>query len=144
MFKKSPEERLSIWSEFRKTLNQCNDPFNAVSLFWQDAPRILFNYKVDPFNRKSWPTPWEIIVENKYDDFTLALMMGYTLKFTEKFKDSTIEVKTMVDYSKTKLYNLVFVDGEFVLNYDKNNAIKAADIDQELYVENNVDIYQPR
>jgi len=140
MFNKSPEERLSIWAEFRKTLNHCDHPFDDVSVFWQDSPRILFNHRVDPFNKKSWPTPWEIIVENRYDDFTLALMMGYTLKFTEKFKNSKIEIKTMVDYSKTKLYNLVFVDDEYILNYDKNNAVKAADIDQELYVENNINV----
>jgi hypothetical protein len=131
---------LSIWAEFRKTLNHCDNPFDDVSQFWQDSPRILFNHRVDPFNKKSWPTPWEIIVENRYDDFTLALMMSYTLKFTEKFKNSKIEIKTMVDYSKTKLYNLVFVDDEYILNYDKNNAVKAADIDRELYIENNINV----
>jgi len=143
MFNKSPEERLSIWVDFRKNLDQCDDPYTAISLFWQDAPQISFNHRVDPFNKKTWPTPWEIIVENKYDDFTLALMIGYTLKFTERFKDSLIEVKTMVDYSKTKLYNLVFIDNKFVLNYDKNNAVKAIDIDQELYIENNIDVHYP-
>lgn len=144
MFQKSPEERLTRWSDFRKELDHTSDPLNSLAEFWSQAPLIIHNHNIDPYNHRSWPTPWEIIVENKYDDFTLALMMGYTLKLTKKFNNDKIEVRTMVDSNKTKLYNLVYVNEEEVLNYDRFAAIKPQDIDTSLYLENLVEVIFPR
>jgi hypothetical protein len=144
MFHKSPDERLSVWSEFRKDLDTLDDPLTSLVEFWSTAPKIIHNHKIDPYNPKSWPTPWELIVENKYDDFTLALMMAYTLKLTKKHNNDKIEVRTMVDSAKTKLYNLVYVNDENVLNYLPNSAAKAEDIDSSLYLENIINIVFPR
>ena len=144
MFHKSPEERLSAWSEFRKKLDTHSDPLESLADFWSAAPMIVFNHNIDQYNSKSWPTPWEIIVANKYDDFTLALMIGYTLKLTNKFNNNRIEVRTMVDSAKTKLYNLVYVDDVNVLNYDRYKVVTSQEIDDALYLENMVDIVFPR
>lgn len=144
MFHKSTDERLSDWSNFRKELDNLSDPLTALAEFWNDAPLVIHNHKVDPYNPKSWPTPWDLIVENKYDDFTMALMMAYTLKLTKKFNKDKIEVRTMVDSKKTKLYNLVYVNDEDVLNYERSAAIKAQTIDESLYLENVIDIIFPR
>lgn len=144
MFHKSPDERLSVWSEFRKELDSIDNSLTALVEFWSNAPRVIYNHKIDPYNKKSWPTPWEIIVENKYDDFTLALMMAYTLKLTKKYNNDRIEVRTMVDSSKTKLYNLVYVNDEYVLNYERGSAINAQMVDDKLYLENVIDIVFPR
>ena len=143
MFNKSPDERLSDWSDFRKELTTSDAPLDTLANFWSSAPRIIHNPKIDPYNPKSWPTPWELIYENKYDDFTLALMMGYTLKLSERFKNDKIEIKTMVDSQKTRLYNLVYVNETDVLNYE-SSSIKAQDLDNELYLENIVEIVYPR
>lgn len=144
MFHKSPDERLSDWSEFRKNLDTLDNPLTELAEFWSTAPLVIHNHKVDPYNSKQWPTPWELIVENKYDDFTLALMMAYTLKLTKKYNNDKIEVRTMVDSSKTKLYNLVYVNDTDVLNYERAAAIKAQHIDESLYLENVVDVVFPR
>jgi len=143
MFNKSPDERLSDWSDFRKELTTSEDPLETLANFWSAAPRIIHNPKIDPYNPKSWPTPWELIYENKYDDFTLALMMGYTLKLSDRFKNDKIELKTMVDSQKTRLYNLVYVNETDVLNYE-SGSIKAQDLDSELYLENIIEIVYPR
>jgi hypothetical protein len=144
MFKKSSDERLTEWSELRKSLDHIDDPFKKVLDFWNNAPSISYNHRVDPYNVKSWPTPWEIIVENKYDDFTLALMIGYTLKLSNRFKSDRIEIRTMVDYPKTKLYNLVYINENVILNYDKNCVVNSGDIDQNLYLENLIEVIFPR
>lgn len=143
MFNKEVDERLQEWSDFRKSLDHIENPFEAVSEFWYSAPKITYNYKVDPYNFKSWPTPWEMIVDNRYDDFSLALMIGYTLKFSNKFKDHNIQIRTMVDKLRNKLYNLVFVNDEVVLNYS-DTVVNANDIDENLYLDNLVEIDQSR
>lgn len=144
MFNKSPEDRLSAWCEFRHQLDTINEPLNSLAGLWARAPLIIHHHKIDPYNPKSWPTPWEILHENKYDDFTIALMIGYTLKLTNKFNNALIEVRTMVNPSKTKLYNLVYVDNTSVLNYNQAQVVGVENIDESLYLENIVNIVFPR
>lgn len=144
MFHKTTDERLSSWSTIRKMIADSDTPLQLVANFWADAPRIAHNHNIDPYNYRSWPTPWEIIVTNKYDDFSLALMMGYTLKLTPKFSEDLIQIKTLVNQSKTQLYNLVFVNNEYVLNYERDEVTQFADIDSTLYLENQVDVIFPR
>jgi hypothetical protein len=144
MFKKPLEERLSDWFQLRLELDQNDNPYIKNIEFWNQAPMVPYNHNVDQYNVKSWPTPWEIIANNRYDDFTLALMLGYSLKLTNKFSNSLIEVRTLVDYPKTRLYNLVYINENDVLNYDKNTVVKAQDIDQELYLENKIEVSYPR
>ena len=144
MFKRPPDERLSEWKSFREELDKSDDPLYKVAEFWGNAPLVLHNHRIDQYNQKSWPTPWEIIVDNKYDDFTLGLMIGYTIKLTEKFANSRVEVRTMVDKNRTKLYNLVYIDDNMVLNYDKWQITTAQDIPDSFLLENLVDISRPR
>jgi hypothetical protein len=144
MFTLPPDERLSAWSRFRKQLEVSHDPLNELIEFWYSAPFIPFNKNVDPYNSKSWPTPWEIIVENKYDDFTKALLMSWTLKLTDKFKDSKIEIKTYIDGDKKRQYNLIFINNESVLNYfdDKVSSIEV--VPESFFIENIIEVQQPR
>jgi len=140
MFNKPADERLSEWKSLRDTINHSDYPLLTVAEFWGKAPVVPYNHRIDQYNRKSWPTPWEIIVDNRYDDFTLGLMIGYTLKLTEKFANSKVELRTMVDQDRTKLYNLVYIDDETVLNYNKWNSIKSQDIPDSFLLENLIDI----
>ena len=144
MFQKSSEERLSEWKTLRVNLDKSSDPLTLLSEFWSHAPMIPYNHHIDQYNFQSWPTPWDIIVENKYDDFTVALMMAQTLILTEKFANSRIEVRTMVDETRTKLYNLVYVDDTTILNYDKWKSITSQDIPETFFLENSIDIVRPR
>ncbi len=144
MFKKTLDDRLSEWKKLREKVDSSDNPFADISQFWSEAPHIPYNHKVDRFNPNSWPTPWDIIVDNRYDDFTIGLMMGWTLKLTEKFSNSRIELRTMVDENRTKLYNLVYIDDVVVLNYDKWDAIKVQDIPESFLIENLVGIEKPR
>lgn len=144
MLAKTPEERLSQWRSLRLDLEQDPDALDAVCRFWSEVSIIPFNHRIDHYNQRSWPTPWEILVENKYDDFTLAVMMAQTVKMTTKFANTTVDVRTMVDHNRTKLYNLVYVDESFVLNFEKNRAILAQDVPDSFLLENLVVITGPR
>jgi len=136
MFRLSPDDRISSWANLRAQLENCEDPLQMVVDFWSDAPYIPYNHHVDQYNRPSWPTPWEIIVENKYDDFTRALMIGHSLKFTERFKNSVIKIHCLVDKSVSACYNVVDVGGEWVLNYKDNEPVPSENIPDSFLVEN--------
>jgi hypothetical protein len=144
MFDLDVDDRLSAWSELRKQVDVCHDPLQTVTDFWSETPFVAHNHKIDPFYPASWPTPWEMIVENRYDDFTKAVMIGYTLLLTERFKSSEVQIKTLVDSDMKRLYNVVYVDDTWVLNYDDRQAVRADNIPSLYNLENLVELNRPR
>lgn len=144
MFNKSTDDRISSWATFRNSLSESSTPLEDVWDFWKDAPFIPYNRKIDPYNQKGWPTPWEIIVDNKYDDFTKALMIGWTLKFSQRFKESSIEIRTMVDKKKPAQYNIVCIDALWAINYNDNGPISIDKVPSLFYLENLVELKMPR
>lgn len=144
MFDLDVDDRLSAWSELRKQVDSCHDPLQTVTDFWSSTPFVAHNHKIDPFYPASWPTPWEMIVENRYDDFTKAVMIGYTLLLTERFKSSEVQIKTLVDTEFKRLYNVVYVDNTWVLNYDDGQVLRADNIPSLYNLENLVELNRPR
>jgi hypothetical protein len=143
MFNQTVDDRLSAWAEHRKMLDSSVDPLTDTWEFWRVAPYIPYNNKIDPFNQKSWPTPWSIIVDNKYDDFTKALMIAWSLRFTKRYKESKIEIKTLVNNQKKCYYNVVCVDDCWAINYNDNGPVSMEDIPDSFYLENLIDVSNP-
>jgi hypothetical protein len=83
-------------------------------------------------------------VDNKYDDFTKALMMGWTLKLTKKYKDSKIELKTLVDLNQTREYNVLYIDDNWVINYSDNGPITLPEVPESFRLENLIEVSAPR
>ena len=144
MFDGTADERLTSWAAHRRELEKTEEPYQYVWDFWKHAPYIPYNNKIDPFYQRGWPTPWEIIVDNKYDDFTKSLMIGWTLKLTERFKKSKIELRTLVDKSKQSVYTIVVVEDKIALNYNDNGPILVLDIPDSFLVENIIELKRPR
>ena len=112
--------------------------------FWNRVQLIGHNKFIDPYYQASWPGPWEIIDNNVYDDFTKAVMIGYTLLLTEKYKNSNIEVKTLVDKTHKKLYNIVCIDELCILNFKDTEVVNPGQIPDTCCVENLVILESPR
>jgi hypothetical protein len=142
MFTLPTEDRLSSWADHRASLEDSADPLTAVFDFWKSAPFIPYNRNIDPYNQNSWPTPWEIIAENKYDDFTRSLMIAYTIKYTQRFKNSSIEVHTLVDSSKSICYNVVCIDDKWAI--DDNGVMDKESIPDSFLIENLIEVGAPR
>ena len=144
MFNKSIDDRLTEWINLRNLLDNTESPLQEVWDFWHRAPFIPHNIDIDPYYQGKWPSPWEIIEKNRYDDFTKSLMIAWTLKLTNKFKESKIELKTMTDADNQKLYNLIYIDENWVINYSDNGPVEVDDIRNDLRLENLINIASPR
>lgn len=140
MFNKTPDEKISAWVQFRNSIESSETPLADVIDYWKAAPYIPYNNKIDPFNYKSWPTPWEIVIENKYDDFTKAVMIGWTLKLTRRYSNSKIEVRTLVDNQPPAVYNICCVDDEWVLNYSDEGPVLLTKLPDRFLVENLIEL----
>lgn len=146
IFHASTEERLASWLALRHKIEVSESPLEDVWEFWKQSPFIPYNNKIDPFNKKTWPTPWSIIAENCYDDFTRALMIGWTLKLTNRYQNSKIEVCTIVDKQRSFNYNVTYIDEEWVINYSDNGPVKLNlfSMPFSFYLENNIELETPR
>lgn len=144
MFDLDVDDRISSWSELRKGVDDSSTPLQDIVDFWKSAPFTPHNHLIDPYYPASWPTPWEIIDHNKYDDFTKAIMIGYTILLTERFKNSSVQLKTLVDTQGRKLYNVVFVDDLWVLNYRDGEVVSADKVPSLYNLENLVELKRPR
>jgi len=114
MFEKPFEDRLAAWSDLRKELEDVEKPLQYLSDFYAKAPRV--SIQTDPWSPDIWPSPWELVYENQYDDFCCVLGMCYSLQLTERFKESVFEIHINTDSNRGYVY-MLYVDN-FVLGYN--------------------------
>lgn len=115
MFDLSGNERLAAWKFFRNTLETSPQPLESVADFWAKAP-FVSSY-LNPLDPESWPDPWHLILDNRYDDLAIALGMLYTILLTDRFSSSNLEIYMTVNNKKNPLYFLL-VDNLSILNYE--------------------------
>jgi len=119
MFNKKFEDRLAIWSSFRDGLGQTEDPIQAAIDFFNKAP--LTSIAADPWDKKTWPTPWELIEENTYCEFVKILAICYTLQLSGCFSRSKFNI--YIASNDQYRYYLLFVD-DIVIGYEYDTYIK--------------------
>lgn len=137
IFKKSIEDRLSSWLELRKK-GESTNYLELVAEFWAQAPFTPYNKNINQYDPKSWPTPWQILIDNVYDDFTVALMISFSVKYTEKYSNVPVKIDTLINNAKNQIYNLVIVNEQFILNYRPSEVITTDILSSDLYLENSV------
>lgn len=76
------EDRLLSWSILRTKIKSSTNFLDDLTQAYNRLIRQSIQY--DPWNQKDWPTPWEIIYNNKYCEFTIILAMGYTLQYSAR------------------------------------------------------------
>ena len=120
MFHKQYEDRLAVWSCLRNKLESVEDPYQAVIDFYKDAPYVRLH--ADPWDKNTWPSPWELVHENQYDDFCTVLGWCYSLQLTDRFKDSKFEIHIGIDRESSDSYYLLFIDSKTVLGWNKTHV----------------------
>lgn len=132
MFDKPYETRLSLWQHFRKNLDASDDPLQLVIDFYQSAPTVTIN--CDPWDKNSWPDPWELLAENQYCEYCIILGMCYTLQLTDKFSQEQFEIHIVVDKENSDRMYLLYV-GDTVLGYYYNTYIHRNELPSGLHSE---------
>ena len=122
------EQRILAWRKFRENLETSKDPLQETMDLWATAPRI--DRLLDPWDSQRWSTPWELLEVNRYCPVAIPLMMGWTLKLTTKFSKADILIKSIIDISSQRYYNLLYVD-DSVLNYD-STVVKECNLQSTL------------
>ena len=111
----TPSKRLSMWRDFRKSLDTNNtfDVCETVINWWQSAP--LVSIAIDPVNSSQWPTPWEMLHRGDFCENSLALGMSYTIYYANPTIENELLYITCQEKSFQRLCALI--DNKYLLNY---------------------------
>jgi hypothetical protein len=107
-------DRLTEWKKFRDSLESSQDPFMDVAEFWATAPFV--SHYLNPQTPQTWPDPWKLLIDGTFDDLAIVLGMLYTLKLTERFKDSLCEICEFNDNDEKRYF--LIVDNSSILNFE--------------------------
>ena len=132
MFDKKYEERLSLWSTFRKTLEISNDPIQDAINFYREAPTV--SIAIDPYTPITWPNPWELLEENNYCSFVKILAICYTLQLTDVLSQASYEIHITQDNKKSSTYYLLYVDDQ-VIGYNGETYVHKSELPNTLHSE---------
>lgn len=125
MFNKKFEDRLLFWRNFRDSIEDSETPFEDLFEFWKTAP--IVNIAADPYEKDTWPSPWEMINENCYCDFVKILAYCYTLQLTSRFSDSAFEIHILCDTVKSETKYLLQIDN-YCLGYTEYKVTNFCDL----------------
>jgi hypothetical protein len=114
LFNLNEFDRLSEWKKFRDKIETSQSPFVDVAEFWATAPFV--SRYLDPSIPQSWPDPWKLIIDGKFDNLAIALGMLYTLQLTDRFKDSNFKICEFNDNNEKRYF--LMVDNNSILNYE--------------------------
>ena len=130
MFDLNETNKLQQWKNFRNSLEVSSTAFEDVAQFWSRTP-FVSNY-LDPFDSKSWPDPWQLILNNKFDDLGIVLGMCYTLQLTERFKDNKFEIHMSMSQLKKDWRYVLLIDDITVLNWNYGSVANFDEINSNL------------
>ena len=96
------------WVAFRTKLECSRDPLIEVARYFEHQPKVKFY--TDPYDQTSWPTAWELILENRYCAVNIILGICYTLQLTERFKHISPTINIAIDKKDKTVYYLLIIE----------------------------------
>jgi hypothetical protein len=106
-------ERLTEWRRIRDEIEKDKDPLSIVSKIWSQAPFV--NQYLDHTDPESWPDPWHLVLDSKFDNLAIVLGMLYTLQLTERFSREDYKIYMTQNDSRNPEFCLSISD-RYVLN----------------------------
>jgi hypothetical protein len=114
VFQLNYEARLSDWYDLRVHLEDSSLEEKCISIdkWWQKAP--LVNHHLHILDSENWPDPWQLLVENTYDEVARALGICYTLLLLDV---ENVEMAEATDGMGNDIVVVLVDNAKYVLNY---------------------------
>jgi hypothetical protein len=131
MWNMRSEDQLKEWRTFRSHIGDLSfdEAVKETVHLWSYAPFV--NHYLDHMDPLTWPSPWDLLLDNRFDDTAKALGMLYTLYLSPHGKDHKFEF--IIADSTLERYNLVQIDeGKYVLNFVFNEVISKEQLEKEV------------
>ena len=126
------ETRTKQWRDFRQSLEQEQDPIQATIDWYNQAPEVSIH--TDPYDRSTWPNPWELVKENQYCEFCKLLGIAYTLQLTDSFSTERFEIHIQRSDETSETFYLLFV-GDRVVGYQRDTHVAKTELPSYLLLQ---------
>lgn len=123
---------LDEWVNLRKTLEISETPHYDVVAYFSKKPKVKIY--TDPYDDTTWPTPWELIVENTYCPFNIILGICYTLQLTKRFNSISPEIHIAFDINQKTVYYLLQVEN-LLFGQEFENWQHISDLSKDLLIQ---------
>ena len=128
------EEKVRVWRKLRQDLESAYEPFRVLNDFISKLPRST--RKQNPWDPESVALPWNLIENNSFTEYEIALLCAYTLQLTERFSGTKVEIHISKDIKEDTNMYLVYLDGSIVLGYNEevssSNSIPQSIVSQKV------------
>lgn len=134
----SPQEKISEWRNFRKSLESLTlkEALETIVHWFAMAP--VGKWGIDPYEPTSWPSPWELFYDEYWNKSSLAFLMHYTITLMENFKDGKITSELILIHDirseQEDIYLAVLVNDEYLLNFDYAEVVKFDKVATDLLI----------
>lgn len=132
---RSPAERLACWREFRLELQDkytsCSDPvviLEHINTWWKYVP--IVSVAMDPFNRKTWPSIWELIYQGECCKYSRGLALAYNMHYIDQ--DINVKVSRVFDTKNNDEYFIAIWNDSYVLNSLYGDIVDFPSVDTTL------------
>ena len=129
------DDRLAEWKLFRKNIGNLSfdDAVSKTVHLWSYAPFVA--HYLDHCDTSVWPTPWELVANNTYDDMAKALGMIYTLFLSAHGSHHSFALINVKASSTLEHYSLVSIDnGKFILNYSFDEVARKETLSSDIEI----------
>jgi hypothetical protein len=114
------ENKLFAFKNLRDDIDQSDDPLLVAVKYWLNLPHV--KYTMDPWDKETWPSPWELIQEKEICNFGQILGLCYTLQLTETFSHEQFEIIIGIDEQRSEYQYLVSVKN-LILGFNGEDTI---------------------
>ncbi len=126
VFQLNYEARLSDWYDLRVRLEDSSLEEKCVEIdkWWQKAPLVTHHLHI--LDSENWPDPWQLLVENTYDEVARALGMCYTLLL---LGENNMEIAEATDETGNDVVIVLVDNAKYVMNYYPNMVLSITSSD---------------
>lgn len=117
--------RMLMWRDWRNSLKELPNEslYQTIAEWWRMVP--MSSGKLDVWNDKNWPTPWELITFTSFCNPGKGLGIYYTLALLG------IESELILAQKDAETTLLVRLEEEKLLNYYEGDVINVSDSSYE-------------
>ena len=128
-------ERLTAWREFRIMLESDPNALQQIITLYKDCP--LTHTKTNFFDRNTWPQAWNLIEKNDYNTVDRLLGMWYTLRLTDKYVQTKIDLLQCVEKNKISMdntvsYHTLAVDNQYIV-LENSAVLSQKEFDKQFF-----------
>ena len=131
---------LKSWKNLRTTMTTeltDTEHLEKVSAFWSNAP--LSVRIIDWDLPESWPDPWSLMYQNKFDESAVSLGMFYTLLLSNdnRWQNDRLQLQLITDLHRSTQLIVLKVDNRWLMNVEYNQVIDSKEFKMNYSVQHN-------